>query len=365
MNTKRTIIAVLLCIVMTAATAFAAAGFTDVPDSHWGRDYIQQAARAGIIEGESLADGTVRFRPEDMVSKQECITMLYRTLGRLGALSTAEDLSGEYAAELEKCGIAAWAGSFAAYGLHSGIIETGDFDEVSGGRSGGAVYESRQMIAMWTAKAMEYDLAPLVELVYKDSSSIDDKYLPYVDALYREGIMEGDKQMFNPIKGVKRVEIATVCTRLLDSTELWQDHSLERCLISFSGRCGGFDSKRRCFSIEDGGKSRQLHIPQSSTILINGEEADFDALTKLDGGSICACALLGGSDTVVIQTRPQVQTGIIKDIEDRGDYSLITIECGGIPVSYVLTDECEQLSSVKKNRNCTFIADGISLLEIE
>lgn len=53
--------------------------FTDVDENAWYRDYVREAARYGLIQGNQG-----RFRPEDAVSRQEMAVMTVRALQRLG-----------------------------------------------------------------------------------------------------------------------------------------------------------------------------------------------------------------------------------------------------------------------------------------
>ncbi|MBQ1906809.1 MAG: S-layer homology domain-containing protein, partial [Firmicutes bacterium] len=78
-----------LCFILAAAPAFAAAGFDDLSDSHWALSYIRTAQQKGIIEGYD--EGGVRvYKPEANVSRQECMTMLYRVLAAEGLVSVPE-----------------------------------------------------------------------------------------------------------------------------------------------------------------------------------------------------------------------------------------------------------------------------------
>lgn len=50
--------------------------FTDVSDDYWGYKYIAKAVKAGIISG--FDDGT--FRPEDIVTYEQAVTMIVNYL---------------------------------------------------------------------------------------------------------------------------------------------------------------------------------------------------------------------------------------------------------------------------------------------
>lgn len=56
-------------------------GFTDIA-SHWAREYIEAASRQGWISGYEEADGTFTFRPQRYISRAEAVTVVNRVVGR-------------------------------------------------------------------------------------------------------------------------------------------------------------------------------------------------------------------------------------------------------------------------------------------
>ncbi|MGO4541879.1 S-layer homology domain-containing protein [Paenibacillus sp. 2TAB19] len=78
---KFAIIIMSIIIMVVAAPIHAAAAtttnsFKDVPATHWAKDVITEAAKAGYVTG--YPDGT--FRPNDRVNVDEFITMMIRSL---------------------------------------------------------------------------------------------------------------------------------------------------------------------------------------------------------------------------------------------------------------------------------------------
>lgn len=65
--------------------------FTDV--DMWAKDYINELAAADIVTG--YPDGT--FRPDDMVTRAEFVTMLMRIIGEEGGTSEFADVNGHWA----------------------------------------------------------------------------------------------------------------------------------------------------------------------------------------------------------------------------------------------------------------------------
>src|SRR5665647_1385792 len=255
---NRIIAAVILPALFFAAPMWAQANFSDVDAAYWGAPYIEAAASAGIIDGYAVGTtGTYIFKPESMVSKQESVTMLYRTLSKAGRLKEDTDLSIDYAQSLKDSNIDSWASRYAAYGFKYSILTQADFAATTKTLKGGAVNAPRQLVAAWCSKAMEYELSPISVLPYQDAANVSADMIPYVDALYRNGIMTGDtKGNLNPQDGIKRVEFATVCTRLLayaqgigDATQVAR--KLADSLIVMSGTVMDINLDTRTLVIKD------------------------------------------------------------------------------------------------------------------
>ena len=66
--------------------------FDDVASGAWYYDDVRWAAAAGLVEGsDDDGDGVYSFRPEESITRQELMTILYRYAGGAGA---GADLSG-------------------------------------------------------------------------------------------------------------------------------------------------------------------------------------------------------------------------------------------------------------------------------
>lgn len=85
------------------------AEFSDVPQTHWARNYIETLARRGIICG---SDG--RFYPERSVTRAEFVKML---AGILGADISASDVSGFVDVQP-----GSWASPYIAWASEMGLV---------------------------------------------------------------------------------------------------------------------------------------------------------------------------------------------------------------------------------------------------
>ncbi|MCF0150468.1 MAG: S-layer homology domain-containing protein [Firmicutes bacterium] len=404
MRLLRKTAAVIAAGALFTGTAFADAGFTDIREGYWAIPYIQLAKDSSLIEGYVSDDGTAQFRPENYVTKQECLVMLYNTLKLADCLETEEDLSpdcGEFYDSFQPPesggpqGIPLWARPYVSYALAYGICDPEDFStEVdSTGRSGGYAYASRQLIAKWTSKALGCEEAAVMSRVYQDADSIDPSLLVYVDALYRHGIMQGNAGSFYPENGVKRSEMAAICTRLLgvradeaagtvtdygmldedgslkegsvlyDAQDYLQSLSLSSRLIHHHGVLAAAEAAE--LTLQEKDASVSFHIAPDTCFVIDGEGTGLSSLQALIGSEIDLSWLLGGEPSVVIQTMPLAQSGYIRGVEELDSFTLLTLSLDdGTRVNYCMNDASRTEGKIVKNRSCRFIADGMMIVEM-
>ena len=91
-ETSRAMLVTILHRIEGKPTAKASSGFTDVPDSQWYSDAVSWAVEAGIITG--FEDNT--FRPEELVTKEHLITILYRYADYKGYDTAARESLEKY-----------------------------------------------------------------------------------------------------------------------------------------------------------------------------------------------------------------------------------------------------------------------------
>ena len=60
--------------------------FTDIQDN-WAKNYINAFALKGYAKGYENPDGTYSFRPDDFVTRSECVAFINRIIGASGDLS--------------------------------------------------------------------------------------------------------------------------------------------------------------------------------------------------------------------------------------------------------------------------------------
>lgn len=357
--------------------AMQASDFTDVVSNYWGYPYIDFSASNGIINGYQAYDGTYQFLPEKSVSKEESVTMLYRALSATGNLKSDKDYTADYAELFTKNKIAGWAQKFVAYGLKYELItedEIGDFTD----DNGRGTPAPREQIALWTAKALGRNLSPAYSLVYVDKDSISAKNLPYIDLLYRHGIMRGDdKKMFHPASGIKRAEFAAICKRVYESANT-DTYSESKEIQSYRGAITAVDSYNcKIMMTQSEGTARVIQINAKTQIVINGK-VNYNGLSGITIGSTAVVAWgafhdpdQSNSGEVVLQlhiiTKIQTQTGLLSDIEKvDNETSILKIENeDGDMIHYILDQNSQTGETPKKGTEVIFIADGIKILEMK
>ncbi|NCB43021.1 MAG: S-layer homology domain-containing protein [Clostridia bacterium] len=369
---KKLMLAIVFMIAFFTVSVWGEGLFTDVASGYWGAPYIESAVNEGIIKGYAISGtDTFVFKPENMVSKQESLAMLYRTLDKAGLLKEVTDLSLDYLPVLTRSNIADWAGLYAAYGFKYSYITETDFTASTATLKGGAVNAPRQMVAAWSAKAMNYELSPVSILPYADALDVDASEIPYVDALYRNNIMRGDTEKnFHAKDGIKRSEFAAICTRLLTSaresgSDVQAARKFEDSYIIDSGTVKDINvSQRTLLMMTVDGSTHRVRISSDAMIILNGQEVSFSELSVLWNKYASVSCLMGAGKQVLIQTSVQVLSGTVEKLSFEDDYAVLTLlHEDGKRIQYCYNDDTAMENVIAQGRLISFIADGVYLLE--
>lgn len=355
--------------------AMSAADFTDVAAGYWGYSYIDFSANSGIINGYLSNDGTYRFYPENPVTKEESMTMLYRALSAAGKLKSTEDFSAEYTDLLEEHKIAGWARQYVAYGLKHNLVSREEIADFTDERGRG-IPASREQVALWTAKAMERNLSPAFSLIYVDKDSISPEKLPYIDLLYRHGIMQGDdRKMFHPAGNIKRVEFAAISSRVFESAAAGA-YSAEKEVQSYRGTIVSVDNNQhKIMMTQSDGTARMIQINPKTRIVINGK-VNYNGLGSIETGSAVIVAWgafyeQNNPKNEALQlhviTKIQPRTGLLTAVEkmDSGTSILKIENSDGDTIFYVLSKDSLMEKDPQKGKAVSFLADGIKILEMK
>ncbi len=337
--------------------------FKDVNTTYWGAPYIDFAASVSIINGYPQADGTFRFKPENPVSKEEAMQMLYKTVKNAKLATVPEGtLSAGYEEILTSAGIPSWAWECVSYGLKCGILETPELGNFRSD-SGKANTATREEVARWAAKAVGGVLLPAVSFEFSDAAKIKEANLYYVDYLTRMGVMIGDnKNNFNPAANITRVEYAVICKRLYAFADTKYDLNKES--RSYQGVVTKIDKNTKTLYLsEAGGKTRAIKFAGSAEIFKDGKAATLDSLT-IGSNAIVAW---GPFDQVYVVTAVAAGTGEVSEIKERSaDCSEIVIkDSEGSLLHYFITDEgTRTVGDPTDGDSVRFLADGVKLIEL-
>jgi|GEM_PF-2401158 len=173
--------------------------FMDI-QGHWAEKAICQAASLKIVEGLSQSI----FAPNQSVTRAEFAVMLLRTLQvPIGQQEVHQAFS-------DAATIPQWAQNIIMTGVDKGIL-----DGYPDGTFRPQQVINRAEMAAMLAKAMDWNKEQAVELPFADATSIPTWSLPYVEAVYSEGLLQGRSgNQFSPDGVTTRAEAAVVMLRL-------------------------------------------------------------------------------------------------------------------------------------------------------
>ena len=388
--------AALLLLAATPVFAVTAADFTDrfdpyQPDNtaYWGWEYIDYAAKAGIIEGYEQPDGTRIFLPARDVTKQEAVTMIVNTvsgamLGYPALDPSSPTLSEKWAETLAAAHIAEWAYPYVAYAMECGFVtleELNAFMEESDPEVTGLPYVSvpamREEVITWVARALWARFAKTEDSVYAlsytDTDDVSDVAAPYLALLTRIGIIEGiieedGTAHFDPKRTLTRVEFAVICNKVFERPK----HALaempfvtaDGVVSDLTGDGTGLVTFRfgdtKYFYNKYGGATAFVDgVPTDSLFdaLANGREILF---TWDDANQIRVDTAMVRGEGRIVQIREADSFG----------YRLLTIilaDEAGTTVKYYINPSADGVTvtgRIATNQTISFLADGASLIEL-
>jgi hypothetical protein len=364
------ILSVFLCIVLLTPVngpKVHAAGvddFRDVAKEYWGRTFIGFAADAGIINGYPLESGGLEFRPDNPVSREESMQMIYKAAVNSGTYQTfAPEPIEKYETLLTEHSIASWAWECITFGLENQILDPSELASFRSD-SGAALPATREEAARWAAKSLRRPYLPATSLDYPDKEQIAPDNLIYIDLLNRMNIMVGDNTgRFQPKAGIRRVEFAVICTRIYDLAAA--PYSVEREYRSHTGTVSGSNGTTgKIFLTTTKGTSRVIDLEASAQLVVNGRPVSrsegFSAL-RSGQATIIAFSTFG---QVHIQTGVVYGEGTVTAVEDLGGpVKAVSIQVSGGTVQYFLTSETTQVDTLKTGQTIRFLTDGVKLIE--
>lgn len=278
------IIAFVLVLLLATATipAVGAAEFSDVPQGHWAKSYIEEMTERGLFTG--YTDGT--FRPNDDIT-------LVQTLALLARLYDIDEESKQllisehnsYLTELLKGTSLTWAIPELAICLEAGIITKVELNGyASGGELGKAV--EKELLSVFLVRAMQLEDEALsltsYTLPFDDYLFITYTRRPYCYILYDIGVVGGDtSNRLNPKSTVNRAVSSTMLSRAIKYLE---EKDIKLRITRFSEySTKGILTEANAGSIllqSYDGSATRIIVPSSAYIKVDGIDKTLSSLYK-------------------------------------------------------------------------------------
>ncbi len=364
-------LALMLTVSLAGEVHAAKIDFTDVDATHWANSNIDFAVEKGIVKGYfDTYSNTYTFKPESPVTYEEATAMLWRALVAAGVVTESEEDTvaavEKYASSMTSATIATWAQPYVARFMDMGIIAEADLAAfVAEGGYGNPA--PREVVALWTAKALGRDKVGVYYLPYQDVDLIPAADRPYIDMLYRQGIMKGSLQAdgllyFLPASGVKRCEFAAIANRV------------------YENKAGDYDYSKDTFVYNTKEQAAKLSLGSQFVLVSNGSKAQLMRSGELFLGTyvtsnkpyvLSGMALPDGEvPQIHFDTEPATGEGKIVSVESLytgkdGDVEKVGIEMGDYTVYFLKDSDTKSTVQLKKGKSVTFIADGLTLVEIK
>ncbi|WP_129599278.1 S-layer homology domain-containing protein [Anaerophilus nitritogenes] len=291
---------VTLMIAGSTVGSFAAVNFSDVPNNHWAKEYINKMADKKIISGY-FDDYSLKttFKPDQSVTYIEAMQMIYNTLKISNQLKSTNGLVAKHSAVMKENKIPQWAQEAMAYGLEYGIFRPDDLKLII--KNEKQVSAKKVDVAVFIGKAvdMKDQIDPLPVLNFKDADSISTVAKPYVDLLAKKNIVSGDDQKkFNPNSIVNRAVMATMCSKTYD-------------LLSTNNNINNTNSNQSVMEYKEG--MIEYLAPNGSIMILKnklGEKKSYNVKTiyaKKDDTSVLVSSLkVGDSVKVAINKNSEI-----------------------------------------------------------
>lgn len=340
-------------MILAAAILFFAlfSGFTEPSPPLWGYSSIMQMENFGLLNDYS----GMNFRPGDIADKEHLAVMICTALEKSGKLKSSEDFSGEYSSVLTKYKISSGAKKSVAYGLKYGLWSEADF--------AGPTALTRELAAKWLVNAAGIGERVMNVLDGKDASAAGAAYYRYIDDALTAGLMQpGPDGGFHPELFMVRMEAAGLSVGLYSFQPPAGGTKKTDISVAY-GKASGFDSSSGTFRMETENGFCGIRIASKAKILIDGKAGSFEKIKALSGKSLTVSCVTGENQTVLVQTKPAVQSGTVVSSEKKSDYTLLMIDMDGTQAPYCITESTAGVKSFASGDSIRFIPDGCEIIE--
>lgn len=215
--TKGFIVALVLLIVLSSvSTVFAIQRFTDVPEGHWAKEYINKMHNLGIITGD---EDFATFKPDEKVGELDGIVMISKLLEvNVELASKAIEANKDF---LEEMKISNEQKKDVAVALSAGIVSKDTLKKILNDNT--SEYINKVDVCIFLTRAMnleeEANKKEFIFLPFTDAEFIPAKQASYIDMMIDKGIIskKGDSSgNFNPEAPVTRAVMAKMLSFAYD-----------------------------------------------------------------------------------------------------------------------------------------------------
>ena len=162
---------------------------------------------------------------------------------------------------------------------------------------------------------------------------------------------------------------AAVCTRVL-GLEAREKHN-QKALMWYGtlevlgGEAGQAHGDFKLKLMTDS-KTVILHMNRDAVIVADGKAVTAAQLMELAGKAVTVSCYAGGENSLSVQTAPRVMSGnLVSDQELSGDYLLTLRMEDGSLVNYITNSDSKLPRRIVAGRDYVFIADGLTILELQ
>ncbi len=313
MRTK-SFIAVMLVVLLAfgSLTSLAASTFSDVPDDHWAKDYIEEMYSIGLVTG--YPDGT--FGPGNAVSKWESLILASRVLG------FNDEENKEYidmAADKYMSKLASYNVNNKeelCYLMYWGVLTESDLaDYLSEDKKNSP--ELRYEAAILLTKVMGGEAEALnqssVVIEYDDAADIPTAAKPYVSYITKLKVMQGTgNNKFDPLMQVSRAQMSTMMYNTMRAMNMETEFVTVQSVVASQKQITAYDSEGNShkFNTQDttiyraDGAPATISDIKSGTLIrlsiqndtIRLVEWSSDSVEKTASGKVVSSSAAGGGE---------------------------------------------------------------------
>lgn len=214
---KRKILSIgAAALLMMNSTISYAQVFTDIPDGHWAKEYVEKMNNAKIITGYN--DAT--FKPNEEVTKVQSLVMMSRMFGL--DKEKVKDIRAKHQTFLTEIGVETWYQDGIAIAIESGIVDKDVVEDLYKNKEA-TKPATKEEISIYLTRVMGLEKQAndktFYVLSFTDSETITPSAKPYVDMMVEKEIINkkgDDNGKLNPKASINRAVMSKMLSVAYD-----------------------------------------------------------------------------------------------------------------------------------------------------